>query len=152
MDRRICGDRSHGGDDAAGGGVEADAGEVLCFRRYSQFLPAVSAERHTGRKMHCQAFVGSSESTCPAEKKSDHNECLPSQVVDQTLDVGPQRKRSSAVCLQIQGSPGYPMRYRNMADAFQVIVREEGPRALWRGSLFSYMKVRTALGPAAGGP
>ena len=29
-----------------------------------------------------------------------------------------------------------------MADAFQVIIREEGPRALWRGSLFSYMKVR----------
>ena len=29
-----------------------------------------------------------------------------------------------------------------MADAFQVITREEGPRALWRGSLFSYMKAR----------
>ncbi len=27
-----------------------------------------------------------------------------------------------------------------MANAFQVITREEGPQALWRGSLFSYMK------------
>lgn len=45
------------------------------------------------------------------------------------------------VHVQIQGSLGHPMRYGSMLDAVQKIRAEEGVKALYRGTLSSFMKV-----------
>lgn len=45
------------------------------------------------------------------------------------------------VSLQIQGSPGYETRYANGLQCAAHMLREEGIKSFWRGSLSSYMKV-----------
>ncbi len=48
--------------------------------------------------------------------------------------------------VQVQGSPGHPVKYRSMADCFRVMLAEEGLRSFYRGTVSSFMKVVTAGG------
>mmetsp|Transcript_9066 Transcript_9066/g.27222 ORF Transcript_9066/g.27222 Transcript_9066/m.27222 type:complete len:424 (+) Transcript_9066:234-1505(+) len=43
--------------------------------------------------------------------------------------------------MQVQGSPGHPVKYKSMADCFAVMAREEGLGSFWRGTVSSWMKV-----------
>jgi solute carrier family 25 phosphate transporter 23/24/25/41 len=43
--------------------------------------------------------------------------------------------------MQIQGAPGHPVKYNSMVDCVRVLMREEGPKAFYRGTVSSWMKV-----------
>ena len=43
--------------------------------------------------------------------------------------------------MQVQGSPGHPVKYRGLADCFAVMARDEGLKSFYRGTISSYMKV-----------
>lgn len=43
--------------------------------------------------------------------------------------------------LQVQGRPGFPLRYNGGLDCVKQMLRNEGVASFWRGSLGSYMKV-----------
>lgn len=48
--------------------------------------------------------------------------------------------------MQVQGSPGHPVRFTSMMNCFAVMAREEGIRSFWRGTVSSWMKVVPSIG------
>lgn len=43
--------------------------------------------------------------------------------------------------LQVQGRPGYPVRYKGLGDCVLSMLRQEGVSTFWRGSVSTYLKV-----------
>lgn len=48
--------------------------------------------------------------------------------------------------MQVQGSPGHPVRYSSMLNCFVVLARDEGLASFWRGTVSSWMKVVPSIG------
>ena len=42
---------------------------------------------------------------------------------------------------QVQGAPGHVAQYKSAMHCLQCILKEEGPKAFYRGTLSSYLKV-----------
>ena len=96
--------------------------DIACF----EMLKAAAAEKHGAHPPAHILLLSGMTSSCFA------------QVVAYPLALVRTR-------LQTQGLDGAPDRYRGMVDAFRVILREEGPRGLYRGLLPNFIK----LAPAA---
>lgn len=43
--------------------------------------------------------------------------------------------------MQVQGAPGHVAQYRSALHCLRCILKEEGPKAFYRGTLSSYLKV-----------
>lgn len=48
--------------------------------------------------------------------------------------------------MQVQGSPGHPIRFTSMMNCFAVMAREEGISSFWRGTISSWLKVVPSIG------